>query len=285
MTRPWEAGDILIAPGDTIDEALSKMDSSGWLEVLRDAAEHIVARVSQARVRGAGLETRDFKHLLDDAAQGALVDTLTRRGVSAQLISEEGDVLVGTGGPIVIADPIDGTTNLSRGMRPAVTCLSVSEDGTLDGTLAALVSDIYTGETYTAEKGRGALLDGRPIRVAAPRSARASLISMDITKNPKLNRVAPLLDNCRYLRMLGSSATELSLVASGNLDAHLDIRGTLRATDVVAALTILREAGGVYAVDGAHGGDIPLTKTAVMELVAASNTQLLDELLALTKCP
>ncbi len=261
------------------------MDSSGWLEVLRDTADNIVASVSRARASGTGLETREFKHLLDDAAQGALVDALKKRGVSAQLVSEEGDVLVGGGGAVVIADPVDGTTNLARGVRPAVTCLSVSEDGTLAGTLAAVVTDIYTGETYTAERGRGAMLGGRPIRVAAPRPARASLISMDITKTPKLERVKPLLDVCRHLRMFGSSATELSMVASGNLDAHLDIRGTLRATDVAAALTILREAGGVYAVDGVLDGDVPLTKAAVMELIAASNEQLLDELLVLTKGP
>ena len=261
------------------------MDSSDWLEVLRDSAEHIIAKVSQTRERWARLETRDFKHFLDEAAQGALVDTLTRRGVSAQIISEEGDVIVGEGGPVVIADPIDGTTNLARGMRPAVTCISVSEDGTHNGTLAALVADIYTGETYTMEKGRGAFLEGRPIRVATPRPVKSSLISIDISKNPKLSRVAPILDNCRYIRMLGSSATELSLIASGNIDAHIDIRGTIRATDVVAALSILREAGGVYAVDGARGGDIPLTRTTVMELIAASNSQLLDELLTLSKGP
>jgi myo-inositol-1(or 4)-monophosphatase len=83
--------------------------------------------------------------------------------------------------------------------------------------------------------------------------------------------------------MLGSSATELSLVASGTFDAHLDIRGTVRATDVAAALHILTEAGGTYATSGSVGADFPLTREATMELVAACNQQLLDELLALTK--
>jgi myo-inositol-1(or 4)-monophosphatase len=83
--------------------------------------------------------------------------------------------------------------------------------------------------------------------------------------------------------MLGSSATEVSLIASGNLDAHTDIRGTLRATDVSAALLLLTEAGGTYAANGVVGGDFLLTKECVMELIAASNRLLLDELLALTK--
>jgi myo-inositol-1(or 4)-monophosphatase len=261
------------------------MDSSNWLGILRLAAENIYDEVSKARLRGAGLENRDYKHLLDDAAQCALVDTLQGQGVSAQLISEEGNVIIGDGGPVVIADPVDGTTNLARSLHPAVTCLSVSDNGSLSGTVAAVVKDLYTGETYAAERGKGAALDGHPITIAAPRQARSALVSIDISKTPKLDRITPMLNTCRYIRMLGSSATELSLIASGNLDAHIDIRGTLRATDAAAALTILKEAGGTYAVNGAVGGDFPLTKETVMELVVASNTPLLDELLSLTKSP
>ncbi len=260
------------------------MESSRWLEVLRDAADHIIAEVSQARLKGAGIEIRNFKHLLDEAAQGSLIDALTRSGVSAQLISEEGNAVIGGGGPTtIIADPIDGTTNLARGFRPAVTCLSLSENGFLSGTIAALVSDIYSGETYTAEKGKGAFLEGKPIRVGARNQNRLNLISLGFSKIPKLDRISPLLTNYQYIRMLGSSAMEISLVASGNLDAHLDIRGTLRATDVAAALTILREAGGTYAANGVLEGEIPLTKESVMELVAASNKELIDELLDITK--
>ena len=261
------------------------MDSGDWPAVLREAAENIYSAVSQARRRGVGLEPRDLKHLLDDAAQRSLVETLERLSVHANLVSEEGNVTILGGGHTVIADPIDGTTNISRGLRPAVACLSVSSNGFLSGTLAGVVKDLYTGDTYTAEAGRGARLNGEPIRVSPPRQAKASLISMDITKTPKLDRVTPLLNTCRYLRMLGSSATELSLISSGVLDAHIDIRGTLRATDVAAALLILAEAGGTYAVGGEAGGDFPLTREATMELVAASNRPLLDELLALTRQP
>lgn len=259
------------------------MDSGSWLNILRMAAENIYGSVSEARLKGAGLENREYKHLLDDAAQSALVTTLQGQNVSTQLISEEGNVVICGGGPVVIADPVDGTTNLARGLSPAVTCLSVSNNCMFSGTLAAVVKNLYTGETYAAEPGKGATLDGRPIKVAEPRQARSALMSIDISKTPKLERITPLLNTCRYIRMLGSSATELSLIASGNLDAHTDIRDTLRATDVAAALLLLTEAGGTYAVDGTVGGDFPLTKESVMELVAASNRPLLDELLALTK--
>jgi myo-inositol-1(or 4)-monophosphatase len=258
---------------------------TAWLGILREAAENIYAAVAEARTKGAGLENREYKHLLDEAAQNALIDTLQRGNVSVNLISEEGNATINGGGPTVIADPVDGTTNLARGIHPAVACLSVSEEGNQSTSLAAVIKNLYTGEIYAAEKGRGATLDDNPIRVAAPRQARSALITLDISKTPKLNRVTPLLNTCRYIRMLGSSATELSLIASGNIDAHLDIRGTVRATDIAAALLILGEAGGVYSVNGVTGGDFPHTKEATVELVAASNKPLLDELLTLTKAP
>jgi myo-inositol-1(or 4)-monophosphatase len=261
------------------------VDAGDWLKVLRLAADDIYSAVQDARRRGIGLENREYKHLLDEAAQCALIESLQRQQIAAQLISEEGNSVVCGGGPIVIADPVDGTTNLARGLSPAVACLSISENCMFSGTLAAVVKNLYTGETHSATRKCGATLDGRRINAAAPRLARSALISVDISKTPKLDRITPLLSHCKYIRMLGSSATELSLVASGTLDAHLDIRGTVRATDVAAALHILVEAGGTYAIGSSIRGDFHLTRETTMELVAASSPPLLDELLTLTKPP
>lgn len=259
------------------------MDSSEWLMILTEAATAVAASVSEARGRGIGLEARDFKHLLDLSAQKALVGSLTKSGVPVCLISEEGDELICGGGPVVIADPIDGTTNLSRGLQPAVTSLALSSNEMQSGVEAAVVADLYTGESYTATKGGGATFNGTSIRVAKSRPARTAITSLGMSKTPKLERLAPLLNNALYLRMLGSSATELCLLAAGSTDAHVDIRGTIRATDVAASLLILSEAGGVYAVNGTMEGDLPLTRESKLELVAASSRPLLDELLQLTR--
>jgi fructose-1,6-bisphosphatase/inositol monophosphatase family enzyme len=126
------------------------MNSTEWLSILRESAVNIYVAVSAARPMG--METRNFKRLLDEAAQGALVEALQRRGVCCSLISEEGNETINGGGPVVIADPVDGTTNLSRGIQSAVACLSASENEHQSGTLAAVVKDLYTGETYAAER-------------------------------------------------------------------------------------------------------------------------------------
>jgi fructose-1,6-bisphosphatase/inositol monophosphatase family enzyme len=66
------------------------------------------------------------------------------------------------------------------------------------------------------------------------------------------------------------------------MDAHVDLRGTLRVTDTAAGLLILKEAGGIYAIDGKPEGDIELTREATMKLIAASNPGTLEELMSKT---
>ena len=67
-------------------------------------------------------------------------------------------------------------------------------------------------------------------------------------------------------------------VAAGILDAHIDLRGIVRATDISAGLLIIKESGGVYTVNGELFGDLPLTRDTRVELIAASNKRLLSEI-------
>ncbi|MCX6643027.1 MAG: hypothetical protein NTV15_06520, partial [Candidatus Bathyarchaeota archaeon] len=111
------------------------MDSSSWMKILVSTAEDVFSAVSEAQPKGEEMERGPFKHLLDKTAQDTIVESLQRTSLSMNLISEEGDVIIGVGGPTIITDPIDGTTNLSRGLRPYVTCLAISENNTLEGVI------------------------------------------------------------------------------------------------------------------------------------------------------
>lgn len=260
------------------------MDSSSWRNVLTGAAAATRGAVTEARTRTEGVDFRERKKILDAAAQAALIEALNSTGVDARLVSEEGDAQIGRGGEwIVVADPIDGTTNLSKGLPPATVCLSASSTGMQSGVAAAVVQDLYTGEIFSAEKEKGATRNGEAIKPYSHRDANRALISLDLSKTPKLDRMTRFLVEARYLRMLGSSAIELCYVASGVFDAHVDIRGTLRSTDASAALLILSESGASYAVNGVVNGDFHLARDSVFELVAASTPLLLSQLLELTR--
>lgn len=257
---------------------MDMMAQPDWRTVLNELVDNIQSKVLTTIPRRHSMPVNEFKRLLDEEAQKAIVETLTSNRVSANLVSEEGDQLFGDGDYVIVADPVDGTTNLARGLQPAVTSISVSETGTQSGVFAGIVVNLYTGETYFAERGKGAMQDEWPLQTAAPTKYRNALVSMDLSKTPHLDVMAPLIRESRHIRVEGCSAMSLCHVAAGVLDAHVDIRGILRATDASASLLILHEAGGVYYVDGEPFGDFPLTRETRFEVAAASCPELMDEI-------
>lgn len=253
-------------------------ETPDWKHVLQELVDNIKDKVHSSIPKRHSMPVNEFKRLLDREAQEAIVETLTKNKVSAKLVSEEGDDVIDSGEYVIVADPVDGTTNLARGLQPAVTSISVSKTMTQGGVFAGIVVNLYTGETYFAEKGKGAVQDGWPLQAAVPTRYRDALVSMDLSKVPRLDVMEPLIRESSHIRAEGCSAVSLCHVAAGILDAHLDMRGILRATDASAGLLILREAGGVYQVDGEPFGDFPLTRDTSFELAAASCPELMDEI-------
>ncbi len=254
---------------------------TGWTTVLLEAAENVRGRVRKALLSRPALDITEMKGLLDAEAQAAVEGALRESGVSAHVVSEEGEATIGAGGPNVIVDPVDGTTNLARGIPLAVTSLAVSETPYLSGALAGVVMDLYTGEVFRAEKNRGAWRGGRRIYPARPTSVKGALISLDISKGAPIEPVKELIFEAGHLRQLGCSALSLCHLASGVVDAHVDLRGSLRSTDVAAGLVILKEAGGIYRVDGSVSGDLELSRETKLRLVAASSPRTLEEIIEL----
>jgi myo-inositol-1(or 4)-monophosphatase len=254
-----------------------------FYETLHLVARNIEERVANVLHQRRTLSMNAFKSILDYVAQEAIKETLSSLDASVRLVSEEGDATIGGGVFVVVADPVDGTTNLSRGFHPAVTSLSVADGVHQSDVLAGIVMDLYTEDTFYAEKDRGALLNGKAIKVAQALKYRDGLISMDISKTPRLGKVKALIEHSQHIRMEGCSAMSLCNVASGSLDAHIDVRGTVRATDISAGLIILREAQGYYSINGEIFGDMPLTRSTRVELVAASSVELINEIIGLMK--
>ena len=253
------------------------------LQELIETAESVREVTERTRAENHGRKPSELGRILDEAAQETIVGTLKRLGVSATMVSEEGDAIIGGGDQMLIVDPIDGTVNYSRGLRPASTSLAVSETGTFSGITAGVVMDLYTGEAFAAEAGKGATLDSKSIKTAPPFPSGEAIIAVDLSKRPRLDRVSGLLNAVEHNRQIGSTALSLCYIAAGRLDAHVDVRGLIRATDVAAALLILREAGGIYAIDGTPFGDLPVTRQTRMDLVAASSGWVFNEISGLIK--
>lgn len=227
------------------------------------------------------MEVGELKRALDLSAHNAIREALTHIGASVNVVSEEGEYTLGGGEAHLIVDPIDGTTNLARGVGYATTSIAISETPYLSGASAAMVMELNSRTAYWAEKGKGAWLGGSRIKPSRPVKVKEALISIDISKGFYTRSLERLIREAGHLRQLGCASISLCHVASGGMDAHVDCRGALRATDAAAGLFILKEAGGVYIIDGEMDADLMLSRGSRLRLLAASSQELLDEIMSL----
>lgn len=144
-----------------------------------------------------------------------------------------------------IIDPLDGTTNYAHGYPNFAVSIALEKDGEM---IIGVVYDPLRDELFTAQKGGGAHLNGRPIRVSANdrliRSLLATGFPYDRTTSERnnLNHFNALLMASQEVRRSGSASLDLCSVASGRLDGYWELK--LQPWDVAAGSLIVREAGG-----------------------------------------
>lgn len=226
---------------------------------------------------------------VDLAAESAVVDALTELGVSFTLISEESGVRKLGESPqecYVTVDPIDGTTNLIRGIPFYATSIAVSEKPFLKDVHSGLVCDLFHDVTYTAQKDRGSFRDNRRLSPSERASLGEAVIGVDLNSY-KVEEIALRLTNIikrtKHIRHLGANALELCYVADGTTDAFIDIRGKLRTTDMAAAYLIMKEAGAVLTKPDGKPLNVRLGPEQRVEFIAAANSQMHRKILTLLK--
>lgn len=234
--------------------------------------------------KGAG---GDPMKLVDLAAEKAIVEVLQQCGISFTLISEESGVKAfGEKAKecYVTVDPIDGTTNLVRGLPFYASSIAVSAKPVLSSVYAALVTDLFHDTTYTAQESKGAYRNGKKIKPSAIVSLDEAVIGLDLNTY-KVKEIAPqltrLIEATKHIRHFGANALELCYVAEGLTDAFVDIRGKLRTTDMAAGFLILREAGGIITTPEGKALDVKLNPKQKVKFIAAGNTKIHKTILSL----
>jgi myo-inositol-1(or 4)-monophosphatase len=215
---------------------------------------------------------------MDRAAERIILEAIAARFPEHGILAEESGARPGRSPHRWIVDPLDGTTNYAHGLP----IYGVSVALELDGRLAVgVLYDPSRDECFVAERGRGASLNGAPLRVSATPTLAQSLLGTsypnDLSAAPQNNLAehAALMRRCRSVRALGSAVLGLAAVAAGRLDGYWEQR--LGAWDVAAGALLIREAGGtVTAVDG---GALDLAAPTI----AASNGPIHSELIAALK--
>jgi len=254
-----------------------------WISLLKTCSKKIRKSVleifgsAEADVAfgvGAG---GDIMKKIDLVAEEALTETLRDQGVSYTLISEETGIKEIGDHPsdyYLTFDPVDGTTNATRGLPFIATSIAVSREPFLQDVEVALVTDLFHDVTYTAKRTQGAHRNGKRIKPSQTSSLEEAVMGVDFTTFKIKELVASLtnvLSKVRYTRHLGANALEVCYVADGTTDAFIDIRGKLRVTDIAAAYLILKEAGGMMVTPEGKEMKVPLAPTQRVSFIAAAN--------------
>jgi myo-inositol-1(or 4)-monophosphatase len=230
------------------------MDFIRWCEnlagIVEDATRDLAGRPEGGKYIRMGADGTPTERI-DQAAEECVIAALKDNPFCRRLISEEaGCVDVGGEKGTVYLDPIDGTYNAVHGIPFYTISIAYGEDGVLT---EGYIRDLCTHETFTAEKGRGAFLDGTPIHVSKTSLLEDSALSVYGRKFDP-SSVLRLGQKVRRWRLLGASSLELAYVAAGRLDGFVDVRNTLRITDAAAGIVLCEEAGGT--VTGLEGDSV-----------------------------
>jgi myo-inositol-1(or 4)-monophosphatase len=170
-------------------------------------------------------------------------------------------------------DPIDGSSNFSRGIPHFAICIGLLKDNV---AIAGGVYNPVTKELFSFKKGGGAFLNGTRISVSSVAElSKAQIIFSPGSRQPALWDWAAasyrkLLEASLKRGMFGSSSLDVCFIASGRADAG--VYGTLSTFDIAGALGLLEEAGGVYADE--KGEPIILSKDPQKVYLANSSGML-----------
>lgn len=237
MTVAWTLDSITALLDDIVDAV------SAVIERQRDWAES---------------GNRAGQYRADLSADAAALRVLDRAGVG--VLSEESGLRRAEAALLVVVDPLDGSTNASRGL-PWFACSVCAVDD--DGPVAAVVANLATGVRYSAVRGGGARRDGTLIAPSACRSLGDAIVGVNGMPRAHLG--------WSQFRALGAAALDLCAVADGTLDGYVDCAVDAHGVwDYLGGLLVCREAGA--SVTDAHDRELVVRDPAARRTPVAGGT-------------
>jgi myo-inositol-1(or 4)-monophosphatase len=190
---------------------------------------------------------------IDRRSEAFLLQKIREHYPNDKIVAEESGILEGANGHIWHIDPLDGTVNYAHGVPFFSVSLGYVENGQI---VLGVVYDPVRDELYTAEKGQGAFLNGKRLKVSSADQLIQSLLvtgfPYDIRERQEnnLDHYANLSLCSQGVRRLGSAALDLCYVAAGRLEGFWEVE--IQSYDIAAGALIVEEAGGL--VTDVRGG-------------------------------
>ena len=248
--------------------------------------------------QGAG---GDISRKIDIVAEKTVLNTIKSNNIFPTVVGEECGIVNlnksssssssssnNNNEGFLIMDAVDGTTNAIRGLPFSCCSLAFANEFKLSSVIDAVVLDLFTGDIYSASKEKGSFYNNKKIHVKNEDfnsiESLEDLKSFDvligtnisgITSNI-LNEISKVLLFSTHIRHFGANALELCYFARGFMDAYIDIREKIRATDMAAGYLIAKEAGGKLYSPNGQELDSDLGLKTKLSFYAVGNKKIFD---------
>jgi len=217
----------------------------------REAGSLLLALYGKVEVREK--QPGDLVTEADTASQRGIAASLAASFPDHTLMAEEEGVVPDPANPWRwVVDPLDGTMNFAHGFPFWCVSIGLEHRGEM---VVGVIHDPLAGRTFSAAKGQGAEVDGRPMGVSSASSLKQSLISAGMPNNfgadagRQLAMMGRLSIGTHSIRRTGSTALNLAYLAAGAFDVYYST--SIFPWDVAAGVALVREAGGVVtSIDG-----------------------------------
>jgi len=251
------------------------------IEAAREAGKFL--KLSVGKVRSVEVKQGEERNLVSEIDRGAeerIIAIIKRHYPTHAILAEESG---GSRAPAEfrwIIDPLDGTTNFLHGVPIFCVSIGIERKGEVVG---GVVYDPNLDEMFTAEKGSGAFVNGKRLKVSTSGSLAESLLvtgfPYDITANPNnaVEHFVHFLMAAQGIRRLGSAAMDLSYVAAGRFDGFWEV--SLNPWDMAAGALFVQEAGG--RMSDMRGQPLSIYQKTVL----ASNGLIHDAMVAVVNKP
>jgi len=200
--------------------------------------------LSQSEIRSK--ESKDFVTEVDQACEAAISAVILEAFPHDSLLCEEGTTAKGGSGRTWIVDPLDGTLNFIHSFPVfSISIALCNKDGEL---LCGVVYQPLLDELFSAEKNKGAFLNGKPIHVSLRSDPESYLIATGMPFKEYhyiesyFGMLAEVIRDSAGVRRAGSAAIDLAYTACGRFDAFWEYK--LFPWDFAAGVLLVREAGG-----------------------------------------
>jgi myo-inositol-1(or 4)-monophosphatase len=213
---------------------------------------HEAGRILQERVgRSIQITNKGAIDLVteaDLAAERLIIERIKSYHPRHAVLAEESGASDSAGGPRSeyqwIVDPLDGTTNFAHGYPCFCVSIALEHDGVIE---VGVIYDPTRDETFAAERGDGATLNGRPVHVSEIDDLNRAMLCTgfpyDVRDRGNFARhFSNFIMNAQAVRRDGSAALDLAYVACGRFDGFWE--EGLRPWDVAAGVLLVEEAGG-----------------------------------------